>query len=80
MLIPNVADKLGPQGTLSSFQLVWVLPAIICDNAEELIQATFNRKLNEASFNCNVQSIHIAKTGCQPVKPKVIPLYTSRQS
>lgn len=50
MLIPNVADKLGPQGTLPSFQLVWVLPAIICDNAEELIQATFNRKLNEASF------------------------------
>ena len=48
MLIPNEAEKWSTLGIVPSLSVEWGAPAIICDNANEVVLGELNRRLKEA--------------------------------
>ena len=51
ILIPNEAERLSQEALSLLFQWDGMSPAIICENAKEMVLGEFNRKLKEASHH-----------------------------
>ena len=60
MLIPhpNEAEKEANEALTLLFHQDGVTPAIICDNAKEMIPGEFHRKLNKGSCQLRQTTIH----------------------